>query len=90
LVCSPGAVNLTAEPDDHVLYMSFTWTGALPTDMNTTCRFVQDVSGETNKGAYRGEQFTFEGPSTEADRDGVVVFELPRDMRGAVECAEHS
>jgi hypothetical protein len=86
---STGWVSWTFEPDDHIVYTPFTWTGTLPTELDATCRFVQqDMSGETNKDAYMGEEFILEGPSTEADRDGVLVFELPRDMRGAVECAE--
>jgi hypothetical protein len=37
------------------VYTTFTWTGPLPTEVDTTCRFVQDTSGVPNKDAYVGE-----------------------------------
>jgi hypothetical protein len=64
------------------VYTTFTWTGPLPTEVDTTCRVVQDTSGVPNKDAYVGEEFTSEGPSTEADRDGVLVLELPVTCAG--------
>lgn len=55
------------------------WTGAIPSRLQATCRLEAiDASGEV---VYRGREFPDQAPAVEGARDGILLMELPPDLR---------